>query len=120
MKLIEENSVTTATLEAGEELERHVLQAAIQHAEDNGNWSVFLLLLPETATAHRDMLMDLEFFVAGTFSTATQHLLKLKRAIRTSGEAGGSTLAVDLRTLEPTPLEQAAIALMLERYGKRI
>lgn len=102
MKIQIDNSVMTCELEAGERVESHLLQAAIQRATETGLWTVFLVLQPEVANAHRSDLQALGFRIAGNLSLDNQHLLKLKKFIRTSGETGRETRgpAADARAIK--------------------
>jgi hypothetical protein len=112
-----ENSTMTCTLEAGETLERHVLQAAIQRAVEQNLWSVFLVLRPEVANVEFDLLSDLGFRMAGNLSVNNQYLYKLKKHLRWSGETGGST-AVPPPQLAPTHFEAQAQKDMQEKYSQ--
>ena len=116
MRILVDNSIMTLELEKGEMPERHLLQAAIQKATEDGIWSVFLVLRPEVANAEFDLLSDLCFRVAGIDSQDSKSYLRLKRHIRTSGETGGST-TVPTPQLAPSPLEAAACLEAQARYS---
>lgn len=115
MKIQIENSVMTCELDAGESVERHVLQNAIQRATEAGLWSVFLVLRPDVANDGFDVLSSLGFRSAGNLSRDNMHYLKLKKHIRTSGETGN--LAVAQPMLAPSHEEAAATELVHQRMS---
>lgn len=108
------------TLEDGETLQRHVLLTGIQHVASDlaGFWNIDIELTPDAANQNRDMLHDLGFVNAGTLSTQTATLLRLRKPLRRSGDGGEtecqspSALAIPAPTLPVSDIEQAAVELV--------
>ena len=105
------------TLEPGENLLRHVLLTSIQHVASDlaGFWNIDLELLPDAVTQNQDMLRDLGFVHAGTLTTGTATLIRLRKGLRRSGD-GGETVGVTDHVMRPNPHppsaeEQNAVAL---------
>jgi|ERR1017187_232148 hypothetical protein len=120
-KLFTKAASFTIELEVGEELQRHVLQAAITRAIiDPNTWSVFLIVTPTVANMEQDMLRELGFVITGNLQRGTVTFLKLKRHIRTSGEAGSgatSELAVPMPMLASSDFERQAQNEMAKRMA---
>ena len=109
-------------LEPDEEFDQKTLLSAMSMAcATNSLWNLYLVLLPETANLNRNWLESHGFVVAGFESKGNpnQTFIKLVKRLRTSGEAGGSTLAVAEPTLPPSAHEVAAVQEMVRRYGPR-
>ena len=121
MRTTNGGSTMTLELEAGEELQRHVLQAAVTRAVTDPNmWAVYLIILPAVANANKDLLLECGFLYSGNLSRGNETFLRCKRHIRTSGEAGGSNLAVAQPTLSPTDMERHAIERMRQEMSKPV
>ena len=125
MRTITEGTTTTLELDQDEELQRHVLQSAISRAVTDPNlWSVFLIVTPTVANQEQDMLRELGFTIAGNLQRGAHTFLKLKRHIRTSGEAGGAgsgttgELAVPMPMLPSSHFEKQAIEQARQSMSK--
>lgn len=97
-----------ATLETGETFHEGMIRAAIQMAQsDQKCWNLYVLMLPHVWNLNTEMFRRLGFGIAGNESQGNTTYIKLKKTLRTSGEAGVGELALnppslhDPRTLLP-------------------
>jgi hypothetical protein len=112
-----------ATLPDGERLDIRSVEDAVTVAKtDVAVWNLTLVISPVEWTANRIHLASLGFHIAGTTSTGTETGIRLRKAIRTSGDGGGTyeicdeDLAVPAPILPPTATEVGAVAEFVRNH----
>jgi hypothetical protein len=110
------------TLEFEGTLLEDVLQREVTSlACDKTLWNIFIILPASVLNGNSEMLSRQGFVNAGNLSVDNSTFCKLRYAIRTSGEAGGSQ-ALDGLTcvatpIEPSDNEKVAIANIMSYYS---
>ena len=112
-----------ATLPDGARLDIQSVEDAVTVAKGNpAVWNLILVVSPTEWTLNRVHLATLGFTPAGTTSTGTQTGIRLRKAIRTSGDGGGTyeicdeDLAVPAPVLPPTATEVGAVAEFVRNH----
>jgi hypothetical protein len=108
------------TPEVGENVETVATLAVSRALQDIAVWNVVIVLPVSEWAQSRIALQTLGYLPAGNKSVDNTTLVKLKCAVRRSGDGGTESvndvdLAVNPPVLPPTATEQAAINEMLDR-----